>query len=222
MAQLVMDNEYDSHHFRGRSPPPDMVPPSPPPASQPSEPEDTSRMSPIFLTLIPIGGAVVFVMGMVIGMGTSSSPESAATITEFQEVEVERTIEVDPAEETLADIESQQEALQEQIDELDDRESTLNDRETGLDEREESLDTTETDIDANSIPGDGIYVVGEDIEAGTYQAQGSGNSCYFARLSSLDSFDIISNHFGTSNVSVEIQSSDVAFESTGCGNWIPR
>ena len=68
--------------------------------------------------------------------------------------------------------------------------------------------------------GDGIQVVGEDIEAGTYRTDG-GESCYWERLSGFGgSFDeIIANDNPTGQVVVTISPSDAAFKSQRCGTW---
>ena len=70
---------------------------------------------------------------------------------------------------------------------------------------------------------DGTWLVGRDIQPGTYQAQlPAGSSCYWERLSGLsgDLGDIIANDFVRSEqVVVTILATDVAFKSEGCGTW---
>ena len=70
--------------------------------------------------------------------------------------------------------------------------------------------------------GSGTYLVGTQIEAGTYQAPG-GSNCYWERLSSTNgSFEaIIANDWSTDNSPqiVTIDPTDVAFKSSGCGTW---
>ena len=70
------------------------------------------------------------------------------------------------------------------------------------------------------IPGDGTYLVGTDIEPGTYRAAGA-DSCYWARLSGTtgDLDEIIVNDFGSGQMVVTIAESDVAFETARCGTW---
>lgn len=68
---------------------------------------------------------------------------------------------------------------------------------------------------------DGTYLVGTDIQLGTYKSDGTG-PCYWARLSdtsgSLDA--IITNHAGDGPAVVTIAASDAAFQSQGCGTWV--
>ncbi|GAE30494.1 hypothetical protein [Halalkalibacter hemicellulosilyticus] len=65
---------------------------------------------------------------------------------------------------------------------------------------------------------DGMFLVGKDIEPGTYRSDGSG---YWARLNSfsgnLDS--IIANDNYEGSAIVEISENDLGFESFGGGNW---
>ena len=68
--------------------------------------------------------------------------------------------------------------------------------------------------------GNGTYVVGEDVEPGTYRSSGT-SLCYWARLSGfggqLD--DIIANGNNTPEI-VTIAASDEGFETSGCGTWV--
>jgi hypothetical protein len=68
---------------------------------------------------------------------------------------------------------------------------------------------------------DGTYVVGQDIQPGTYRTQGASMNCYYARLSgfggTLD--DIIANNNTDDPAIVTISDTDKGFESTNCGTW---
>ena len=68
--------------------------------------------------------------------------------------------------------------------------------------------------------GDGVFIVGTDISAGTWSAPG-GSGCYWERLSGFSGnlSDVIANDFGTTTPVVTISSSDVGFTSGGCGVW---
>lgn len=69
--------------------------------------------------------------------------------------------------------------------------------------------------------GDGTYVVGQEIQPGTYRTD-SGDLCYFARLSgfggSID--EIIANDNGSGPQIVTIASTDAGFETARCGDWV--
>lgn len=78
-------------------------------------------------------------------------------------------------------------------------------------------------VTAQSVPatfGDGTYIVGTNIQPGTYRASG-GSGCYWERESgfsgSLD--DIIANDFASGPAVVTIAPGDAGFQSDGCGTW---
>ena len=67
---------------------------------------------------------------------------------------------------------------------------------------------------------DGIYIVGTDIEPGTYRSSGS-SGCYYARLRnfSADLNSIIANGNTDAPTVVTIAPTDAGFESQNCGTW---
>ncbi|GAA2760145.1 hypothetical protein [Actinopolymorpha rutila] len=74
---------------------------------------------------------------------------------------------------------------------------------------------------SGSIPGDGVFLVGSDIKAGTYRAGNDSGNCYWARLSgtSGELGDILANDNPSGPALVTIRSSDKAFSSARCGEW---
>jgi len=72
-----------------------------------------------------------------------------------------------------------------------------------------------------TIP-EGKWVLGTHITPGTYQTPG-GDGCYWERLSGVSGTfdDIISNGNPAGQAVVEIDPSDIAFNSSGCGEWAP-
>lgn len=81
--------------------------------------------------------------------------------------------------------------------------------------------TTTTSTLPDGSFGDGILLVGEDIEAGVYLSERSG--CYWARLSAPSGgFEAINANGNISGRAVvEISAADVAFESSRCAPWVP-
>lgn len=65
---------------------------------------------------------------------------------------------------------------------------------------------------------DGLYEVGTDIRPGTYKTDGH-KDCYYARLSSFNTSDIIDNNDTDGPATVQISATDKAFISHGCGTW---
>lgn len=81
--------------------------------------------------------------------------------------------------------------------------------------------TTTTEARPEPVFGEGLWLVGEEIGPGLYQTLGGVDSCYWERLSGLSGEldDIIANGIATGQEIVEIDPSDVAFNSERCGEW---
>lgn len=175
------------------------------------EPAKRRRVNGRILAVVAV--LVAFFVGLGAGgAGTDNAtadPAPAATadpVVETETVEVEVPGEI-PEEELAA---------------LAEREADIEQREAELDEREAAVEQTETEIAEGTIPGDGTWLVGDDIQPGTYRAQGEGDRCYWQRLSGLsgESQDRITNYLGSATTTVEISASDVAFETSRCGEWV--
>ncbi|MBI5421700.1 hypothetical protein HZA44_01025 [Candidatus Peregrinibacteria bacterium] len=69
--------------------------------------------------------------------------------------------------------------------------------------------------------GDGNYIVGTDIQPGTYRTRKASAGCYYSRLSgfggSMD--EIISNDITDFPAIITIAATDKGFKSTRCGTW---
>lgn len=70
-----------------------------------------------------------------------------------------------------------------------------------------------------SIPGDGMFVVGVDIQPGTYHQTGSG--CYWERdrAATGSLLDIIVNDYTSGPSYVTIESTDAVFATTRCSTF---
>ena len=134
----------------------------------------------------------------------------------FRELD-EREGDLDDREEEMDTREGDLDEREEDLDELAEE---LDEREEGLDTREEEVTGLETEAEENSFPGTGTFLVGDEVSPGTYRSEGTSN-CYWARLSGTDGTldSIIANNFGDGRQIVTISGSDVAFETSGCGEW---
>jgi hypothetical protein len=82
-------------------------------------------------------------------------------------------------------------------------------------------------VQANTISGDGVYVVGKDIKAGTWHTNGSGNTgqndCYLAVLNSSTNTSDVNNIAYNNNFdgaeTVDL-SSAYAFQTSGPCTWV--
>jgi hypothetical protein len=64
--------------------------------------------------------------------------------------------------------------------------------------------------------GDGLYAVGADVQAGQYRTRG-GAACYWAKLTSSDTNNVLVNNLTAGPQTVAIDSP--YFVSDGCGTW---
>lgn len=71
--------------------------------------------------------------------------------------------------------------------------------------------------------GNGTHRVGADVAPGIYVAEKINGSCYWARLSGLGGTldEILANDNTRGHAIVEISDGDAAFQSRGCGDWVP-
>jgi hypothetical protein len=69
-----------------------------------------------------------------------------------------------------------------------------------------------------SIDSDGTFAVGADIAPGTYRTPGK-YGCYWARLRSFDTNDIIDNNVSDGPQVVQLLPGDKAFLTRNCGGW---
>lgn len=195
------------------------------------------------LTFIKYGATAV--VALLLGVAIGMSGESAIT-EELEQVKADsqRSLaaaaetaedQIDAFEDELAgkDLEieeaiSRAEEAQGQVDDrlaelkgleanLRERKSKLDRRQNDLDKRQREISSTENQIANNTIT-DGIWQVGTDFAAGTYRASGGG-LCYWARLGSADTFDILNNGLGK-NPTVTINAGEW-FETSDCGDWTP-
>lgn len=77
-------------------------------------------------------------------------------------------------------------------------------------------------VQASTISQDGVYVVGQDIPAGTYHTSGNGggqlDQCYYATLSSTNTSNIIDNNNFNGPETVNL-SGAYAFQISGGCTW---
>ncbi|HWG61098.1 MAG TPA: hypothetical protein VG253_05235 [Streptosporangiaceae bacterium] len=103
------------------------------------------------------------------------------------------------------------------------RNAALTQQEATLKQQEKTVAAETGQLQANQISGDGVYVVGKDIKAGTWHTNGSGktgqNDCYFATLNSTDTTNIADNNNFDGAETVDV-SSAYAFQVSGPCTWV--
>ncbi|WP_216216256.1 hypothetical protein [Amycolatopsis aidingensis] len=148
-----------------------------------------------------------------VGIGAAAVAPEPEIVT--KEVEVPGEI---PADELAA--------LAERVAELNERDSSLALRADELDQRSAELDTraaaiseAERAVAANTV-GDGVWVVGVDVEPGTYRATDVGSDCYWKiTASGSNGSDIVDNGIpGGGNPTITLAEGQ-DFQSARCGDW---
>lgn len=161
------------------------------------------RKLPLWVGAVAGGGALL--LGIAVGSASGVTTRSALAEAETQ----------------ITQLEAEVSRWETRDSDLDNRESQLDDREADLAAREEAVTAVEDQIAANTIPGSGVYLVGTDIQPGRYRST-DNSSCYWARLSGLSGGfgDIIANDNVNGQAVVQIKSSDTAFETSRCSDWV--
>jgi uncharacterized protein YlxW (UPF0749 family) len=85
--------------------------------------------------------------------------------------------------------------------------------------REQAVAVAEAKKAASTFPGDGVYLVGDDVQPGTYKSEG-GTACYWERQSADG--DIIDNYIGSGPTVVTIAPSDFSIEVNNCASFTLR
>lgn len=84
-----------------------------------------------------------------------------------------------------------------------------------------SVTVTQTVQPQAAMSSDGVYVIGQDIQPGTYHTdgQGSNGQCYYALLSSTNTNDIIDNNITSGPATITVDSGVAAVEISGGCSW---
>lgn len=155
-----------------------------------------------------VAGLIGLIVGVALGGGTEVQTETTTEATTVAET----TTVTQPA--STAELDEVKDRLSDARAKLKTTKSKQSDARSELSDLQGQVSTAE----AGRFDGDGTYVVGEDIQPGTYRAAAQ-DGCYWARLSSLNTSDIIDNDNATGPVVVEVQAGDKAFLASGCSEF---
>ena len=150
----------------------------------------------------------------------AASEEYAALEATGQKAATDRDSFRGQLEELQGEVAAIRSAAVEQDDALLLREAAVKKIEEELKKRESAVTVVEKKKEANTIT-DGTWVVGVDIEAGSYKANSSvGSSCYWAILASgTNGDDIINNDIPGGGLPSVTLAAGQDFKSSRCGSW---
>jgi hypothetical protein len=217
--------------FSGQQPwtggqPSGPVPPLPPPSSAtPSPPQAPSRgKSPWRIPIAFIAAFALIAAGFAIGEVSSQSTKKELTVERSQLKSTRTRLSI-----THDDLIAERSKVQQA--QADARQANANAAakykadEVKLASKEKALARTrhgllalEGRIQASSISDDGVYVIGADIKPGIWHTSG-GSQCYFATLSSTNTFDIQDNNNFNGPETVDVSGAH-AFEISGGCTWV--
>lgn len=181
-------------------------------------------------------GVIAFVVGVAAGGagGSDDASDSAsaasAGLSDDDETITELEAERDELQGELESVAADLESITAERDELSGDLETITEERDAAQADAEEAETREADAAAEAAEeeaqaasanfGDGSWRVGEDIDPGTYRAEGS-DACYWERLSGFSGElgDIISNDFSSGPTTVTIAEGDAGFTSQRCGTW---
>jgi hypothetical protein len=164
------------------------------------------------LPLPALIGAGALVLGLIIGAAVGSS--LSAPTAEDKADAVQQKEDLAAADEMIDEQRGKIFELTSHEKDLDDREAALVTRDAAVAAREAAVTTVEAAVAANTIPGDGTYIVGTDVQPGTYRSEG-GSSCYWARLNATGD-DIIDNNLASGPAVLTIQAGDGLIKVNNC------
>ena len=175
--------------------------------------------------------ATALILGLCIVIGVEAAAISAANarataaqnkLTTAQSALSAAQSEAKTAQDALSAAQSEAKTAQ---DALSAAQAGLAARKTALDAaaaavaaREAKVGAAEKAAQANTFAGEGTYLVGTDVKPGTYKADAS-TGCYWARLKSLDTSDIIDNQNTDGPVVLQILPTDKAVEVSRCAEF---
>lgn len=113
---------------------------------------------------------------------------------------------------TAAQLDAQEKQLQAAREELSARTDEI-------DVRERAVAQAEQKAKANTIDGDGVYAVGDDIKAGTWKNADRGPNCYWSINSDPNGENIVSNGNGGGPQTLTVKKGQYLELMNDCGTW---
>jgi hypothetical protein len=178
--------------------------------AQPAERQPTTKPPFFQRKWVQITGTALLSLFIGIGMG-SSAPQTTVTETVPATAEQQKQLEEDSA------------ALAQREAEFGQRSAALDGRQAELDQREAALKPQEEAAKRNAV-GDGVWVVGQDIDPGTYRTRETTRSdCYWEiDKSGTNGSDIIENDRPGGGYPQVNLSEGQDFKTSDCGEWIKQ
>lgn len=162
-------------------------------------------------------------LGVGVGAGAAGGVQQSkydAAVADLGEARQEVTDLKGEVADAKADAKAAEREASEKIEaEFASKNAALDDREGKLNEREQQLSVAEAAKKKDSIDGPGLYEVGVDINPGKWKTDGGSGSCYYAKLRSSDTSDIIDNNNVDGPAVVTLAAGQYFEVGSRCGPW---
>ena len=176
--------------------------------------------------VVATGIAVVGVFfGAAVGSsGPEISPAGRSEIDAAHDAQHRAEADRDAARGAQQQAESERDQARDELNaaqgDLTNRKAARDKRQSDLDAREKKVSGAEAAAKANTFGGDGIYLVGTDIQVGTYKA-GPSPDCYTEVDRDLDDNidSIMSNNITSGPVVLKVPSNAKAIKVNGCADF---
>ena len=189
-----------------------------------------STSGPIYKRKWAVGLAAT-IAGLVIGAAAASgapvedSPEYKSVKSDLVSAQTDTDglkAEMAPMKKRVASADAREEGLDDRASALDSREADLKSESAAVKKREKSVGIVEKEIELNTLTGDGMYAVGDDIKAGTYKTKG-GAGCYYAVLrDTKGGIESIINNSNISGPGIVSVAKGQYLELSGCSERVRK
>jgi hypothetical protein len=163
-------------------------------------------------------GVVGLVLGAAIG---ASGSQDKTTTTTVATTETETQTQTQTVNAPAAVLKTTKAKVTAARGTLSDLRSRVSDERGTLRKLEAQVSGTRAAIRRGTFDGDGTFIVGKDIDPGTYRAA-AREGCYWERESSLDTSSIdaiLANDNANGPVVLQVQASDAAVKVAGCAKF---
>jgi hypothetical protein len=167
----------------------------------------------IVIAVVAVGGWVAF------GLALAAANERADELASVEEQLEDTERDLSGATIELTEVTADRDRYKDEADAVAEREEAVVAKEAELAEREAAVKATEEYQKATTLLDGYTYTVGLTMEAGTYRANSSTDSCYWAVYRSGTNYDdIVDNGFALGAVTITVTKGQ-DFTSNRCGDW---
>ena len=140
--------------------------------------------------------------------------ELEAAVTTAEDAQSAQRLAEKALDKSVGDIEAREKVVEQSRRRLQALNGRLDARQKALDAAEKKAKRT---LASSSIPGDGLYLVGDDIDAGKYASVGA-TGCYYASRTADTLF--VTNDTFTNKAAIVNLNEGEYFKTVGCADWV--